>query len=200
MPKIVDHAERRRDIIAATWRVMTREGLTNTTMREIAKEARCSTGVLSHYFTDRADILASALIAAHLGVRARIDHKIRDARGLAALRLFMIEVLPLNDQGLREARIEACFWGEAIGNDALMKIQNEEVDNFCKRVRAILVQAESENEIRAGINIDQAVHECLILTDGLSIQSVMYPSMNDVDTQILLLEALLARIAADPST
>jgi AcrR family transcriptional regulator len=179
---------------------MTREGLTNTTMREIAKEANCSTGVLSHYFKDRADILASALIAAHLGVRARIDHKIRDARGLEALRLFMLEVLPLNEQGLREARIEACFWGEAIGNDALMKIQNEEVDSFCQRVRTLLLQTADENELRSGVNIDQTVHECLILTDGLSIQAVMYPAMNDGATQLLLLEALLARIAADPST
>jgi len=68
MPKIVDHAERRSSIISATWRVIARGGLANTTTREIAKEAGCSTGVLAHYFTDRADILTSALIAAHRGV------------------------------------------------------------------------------------------------------------------------------------
>jgi AcrR family transcriptional regulator len=194
MPKIVDHAERRSSIISATWRVIARGGLANTTTREIAKEAGCSTGVLGHYFTDRADILTSALIAAHRGVRARIDQNVGDARGLEALRRFMLEVLPLNDQGLLEARIEACFWGEAVGNQDLMKIQNDEVDSFCDRVRALLVEAEEDRELRRLVDIDQAVHQCLILMDGLSIQSVMYPERNDTEEQVAILDELLTRL------
>jgi AcrR family transcriptional regulator len=194
MPKIVDHDERRSGIISATWRVIARGGLANTTTREIAKEAGCSTGVLAHYFTDRADILASALVAAHRGVRARIEASVGDARGLEALRRFMLEVLPLNDQGILEARIEACFWGEAIGNHDLMKIQNDEVDSFCGRVRALLVQAQEDNELREMVDLDQAVHQCLILMDGLSIQSVMYPERNDAAEQVKILDELLTRL------
>lgn len=194
MPKIVDHAERRSSIISATWRVIARGGLANTTTREIAKEAGCSTGVLAHYFTDRADILASALVAAHRGVRARIEASVGDAQGLEALRRFMLEVLPLNDQGILEARIEACFWGEAIGNHDLMKIQNDEVDSFCARVRALLVQAEKDGELHTSVDIDQTVHQCLILMDGLSIQSVMYPDRSVAKEQVALLDELLARL------
>jgi AcrR family transcriptional regulator len=194
MPKIVDHDERRSSIISATWRVIARGGLSNTTTREIAKEAGCSTGVLAHYFTDRADILASALVAAHRGVRARIEASVGNTRGLEALRRFMLEVLPLDDQGILEARIEACFWGEAIGNHDLMKIQNDEVDSFCGRVRALLVQAEEDHELRDVVDLDQAVHQCLILMDGLSIQSVMYPERNDASEQVTILDELLTRL------
>jgi AcrR family transcriptional regulator len=194
MPKIVDHDERRSSIISATWRVIARGGLSNTTTREIAKEAGCSTGVLAHYFTDRADILASALVAAHRGVRARIEASVGNTRGLEALRRFMLEVLPLDEQGILEARIEACFWGEAIGNHDLMKIQNDEVDSFCGRVRALLVQAEEDHELRDVVDLDQAVHQCLILMDGLSIQSVMYPERNDASEQVTILDELLTRL------
>ena len=36
MPKIVDHAERRREVLDATWRVIGREGLEAATVRRIA--------------------------------------------------------------------------------------------------------------------------------------------------------------------
>jgi hypothetical protein len=117
-----------------------------------------------------------------------------DTRGLNALRRFMLEVLPLDEQALLEARIEACFWGEAVGNHHLMKIQNDEVDSFCDRVRAHLVQAAEDHELRATVDIDLTVHECLILMDGLSIQSVMYPERNGAREQVAILDALLARL------
>ena len=60
MPKIVDHAERRREVLDATWRVIGREGLEAATVRRIAAEAGCSIGVLAHYFQDKEDILISA--------------------------------------------------------------------------------------------------------------------------------------------
>jgi hypothetical protein len=106
----------------------------------------------------------------------------------------MLEVLPLDEQGILEARIEACFWGEAIGNHDLMKIQNDEVDSFCGRVRALLVQAEEDHELRDVVDLDQAVHQFLILMDGLSIQSVMYPERNDASEQVTILDELLTRL------
>ncbi|MBA4102389.1 MAG: TetR/AcrR family transcriptional regulator, partial [Arthrobacter sp.] len=36
MPKIVDHDERRLELVDATWRIIARQGLEGATMREIA--------------------------------------------------------------------------------------------------------------------------------------------------------------------
>ena len=45
VPKIVDWDARRDEILDATWRVIARDGLVNTTVRAIAREAGCSQGV-----------------------------------------------------------------------------------------------------------------------------------------------------------
>lgn len=197
MPKIVNHDARRREIVLATWRVIASAGLAGTTIREIAREAGCSSGVLAHYFTDRQDILASAMVMAHRGVRARADAHIEaeGAEGLAALRLIMLESLPLDDQRVLEARIEACFWGEAVGNDHMMKLQNAEVDGFCQRVRDRLVEAERVGDLHPGVDIDGTVDELLTLMDGCSIQAVLNPGRMPADRQVALLEAILRRIA-----
>ncbi len=195
MPKIVDHDTRRNEIVVAVWRVIARSGIANATTREIAREAGYSNGVLAHYFSDKADILASALITAHRGVRERTDRRNRTRRGIDALRVLMIEALPLTRQGILEAKIEASFWGEAVGSPALRKIQNDEVDGFCTRVRRRLVEARDDGQLAEGLDIDRAVHECLILMDGLSIQAVMYPARAAKTEQLELLDALLKRIS-----
>ena len=51
MPKIVDHDERREEILSAAIRVIDSVGLDNTTTRAIALESGYSNGVLSHYFS-----------------------------------------------------------------------------------------------------------------------------------------------------
>ena len=62
MPKIVDHDERREEILQAAIRVIDSVGLDNTTTRAIALESGYSNGVLSHYFQDKDDILQSILM------------------------------------------------------------------------------------------------------------------------------------------
>ena len=134
---------------------------------------------------------------AHRGVRERSDALIEGRRGLSALRLLMGECLPVTEQGALEAKIEACFWGEAIGNPALMKIQNDEVDQFLVRVRALLIQAADDGELDDGVDIEQSIRDCHVLVDGLSIQEVMYPARNAPSEQLALLDALLDRLRPD---
>ncbi len=53
MPKIVDYAQRRRDLVEATTRIIVRQGLSGTTMRDIAAEAGFANGVVKSYFARR---------------------------------------------------------------------------------------------------------------------------------------------------
>ena len=173
---------------------MARVGIAGTTIREIAREAGYSTGILAHYFADREDILSSALVQAHRRVRARGDASIADRRGLAALRLLMIESLPLTEESRLENTIEVCFWGEAVGNRPLMEIQNIEVDGFCARIRALVLQAGEDGELDPAIDVEQAVRQFLILNDAICLQSVMQPASAERETLLGLLDALIASL------
>ena len=119
MPKIVNWDERRDEILSATWRVIARDGIAKATIRAIAREAHCSPGILAHYFGDKADILGAALLLSHRRVRARMDARAAGLAGLDALRVIMLEALPLDDERDLEARIEISFWGRALGNPEL---------------------------------------------------------------------------------
>jgi AcrR family transcriptional regulator len=111
MPKIVKRDDRRDEILSATWRVIARDGIAKATIRSIAREAHCSPGILAHYFDDKADILGSALVLSRRRVAARMQAKAAGRTGLDALRVVMLEALPLDDERDLEAQIEISFWG-----------------------------------------------------------------------------------------
>ena len=148
MPKIVDWDARRDEILSATWRVIARDGIARATIRAIAREAHCSPGILAHYFDDKADILGSALVMSHRRVVARMDARAAGLAGLDALRVVMLEALPLDDERDLEAQIEISFWGRALGNPALRTVQHAEFDRFADRLRAYLARREAGRAAR----------------------------------------------------
>lgn len=194
MPKVVDWEERRDEVLDATWRVIARDGIKGATMRAIAKEVGYSSGVLAHYFNDKDDILASALILSHRRVAERMDKAVSNLDGLDALRAVMLEALPLDDHRLREAQIEVSFWGRTLGDARLERLQNSEFDRFSSRLRSLLDRAHELGQLRSGLDLDLATHECLIFVDGVSAERVLYPQRNPPARQLELLEGLLRGI------
>ncbi len=57
MPKVVDSDERRARLIAATSDAIARDGLAHVTLRTIARSAGWTTGIVTHYFADKRELL-----------------------------------------------------------------------------------------------------------------------------------------------
>ena len=196
MPKIVDWDARRDEILSATWRVIARDGIAKATIRAIAREADCSRGILAHYFDDKADILGSALVMSHRRVGARMDASAAGHRGLDALRIVMLEALPLDEVRDLEAQIEISFWGRALGNPALRNLQNSEFDRLRKRLRAHLDEAAEIGEIGENVDLDLVTHQLVALIDGVSAERVLYPDRVPPQRQADLLDQLLRSFRA----
>jgi AcrR family transcriptional regulator len=199
MPKIVDWEAKRDEILAATWRVIAREGIAKATIREIAREANCSRGILAHYFDDKADMLGSALLLSHRRVAARMETAARGLTGLAALRAVMLEALPLDDQRDLEAQIEISFWARALPATELRELQHSEFEKLWSRLRRHLDEAANAGDIGDDLDRDFATHQLVALIDGLSAERVLYPDRVSPDRQVAMLDALLASFAYVPS-
>ena len=194
MPKIVDWEARRDEILSATWRVIARDGITGATIRAIAREANCSRGILAHYFDDKADILGSALVMSRRRVADRMNARAAGLTGLEALRVVMLEALPLDHERDLEAQIEIGFWGRALGNPGLRKLQHAEFDRFAERLRGYLAEADKRGELRDGVDLTVAAHQLLVLIDGLSAERVLYPDRVSASRQRQMLDQLLGSL------
>ncbi|WP_326636125.1 TetR/AcrR family transcriptional regulator [Nonomuraea fuscirosea] len=197
MPKIVDHDERRREVLSAAGRVIVRDGIDAATTRAIAKEAGYSNGVLAHYFADKDEILLSALRQSHERIRARLTGKVTDAGGpggsaLAALRELLLDNLPLDDERARETRLEVSFWSRSLASERLAGVQRAEADELRAAVRDLLGRARAAGELRNGADeLDDHAEHLLALMDGLSLHLLLYPErLTRADAGRVMLRAL----------
>ncbi|SEM67094.1 TetR/AcrR family transcriptional regulator [Nonomuraea pusilla] len=192
MPKIVDHEERRREVMSAARRVIVRDGIDAATTRAIAKEAGYSNGVLAHYFADKDEILLSALRESHERIRARLTGKVEGVSGLAALRELLLDNLPLDAERTQETRLEVSFWSRSLASERLAEVQRAEAADLRAAVCHLLGQARAAGELgTCDDSLDDLAEHLLALVDGLSLHLLLYPDrLTRVDLERLLLKAL----------
>ena len=108
MPRIVDHDARRREIVAALWRVVRELGVEQTSVRTVAAEAGWSAGALRHYFATQEDLHAFALQTMLEQTSARVRRWLTEPTTDPVDRAVeLVEVLlPLDD----ERRSECLVW------------------------------------------------------------------------------------------
>ncbi|WP_169945999.1 TetR/AcrR family transcriptional regulator [Microbispora sp. H11081] len=176
MPKIVNHEERRGEVVAAARRIILREGIEAATTRAIAREAGYSNGVLTHYFADKDEILLSALEASHRRIADRLREKLSGRTGLAALRELLLDNVPLDDERAGETGLEVGFWGRSLTSPALLEVQRREAAELRYLVTSLLRSAAEAGEIRVDEDLEDVAERLLALVDGLSVHRLLYPS------------------------
>jgi AcrR family transcriptional regulator len=170
MPKVVDHAERRAQIVAATWDALGTVGLEGATMRTIAERAGCSTGRLTHYFASREEILIAALRQVHELAGTRMISAAAGATGADAVRAVLLEALPLDAERRREWRVWLAFWAQATVDPALREENERRYAEWREVLDRLLVEAVP------GLGADERagrVEDLVAIIDGLGVQATL---------------------------
>ncbi|MFI6508903.1 TetR/AcrR family transcriptional regulator [Streptosporangium sp. NPDC050855] len=195
MPKIVDHEERREEVVEAARRIILREGIEAATTRAIAREAGYSNGVLTHYFADKDDIMLSALRSSHRRIVERLRGKLAGLTGLAALRELLLDNLPLDEERVAESGLEVGFWSRSMTSPALLEAQRAEAEELRYLVRSLLGSAAADGEIVTGEDLDDVAERLLALVDGLSVHRLLYPGRLGPERLERMLGAELERLS-----
>jgi AcrR family transcriptional regulator len=198
MPKIVDHDARREEIIAAVWRLVAREGFASLTMRQLASEVGMANGALVRYFPTRDDILRAAFRRAFDATNERADRTIDSLEGLEAFRRLCIEILPLDDERLDEARVVIGFWDYAVVDHELIKVFDDAMSQWRARMTIYLTSAQLGGEVSESVQVEAVVDLVLATLMGLQINAVFSASHNTPDRQMRILDGLLAGLAPPP--
>ena len=196
MPKIVDHGERRAEVLEATWRVIRSRGLEAATVREIAKEAGVSNGVLAHYFADKNEILVQAHRLAYDRVFRRVELKVGSDVGIEALRTTLYAALPMDDDRRVEAIIDISYIGRAMNDPKLKAVRKESAATARSWWLSALHAADAAGQLAPGIDLELLADELLVFIDGVSLQAALFPELMPTELQKRLADSLIDRIAA----
>ena len=199
MPKIVDHAERRSEILEATRRVILKHGLGAVTMRNIATEAGSSTGLVNHYFADKSCLLVATLEASGATFDRRLgEHVAGKAPGRASIRALLEGALPFDDA----QRIHWILWfgfGKLVPwgsqDDAVRTLQRTWYTDWHRQIKANFAVAVENGEFWPGLDARSEVDRLVALVVGLGVESALLgvkksrqKLMRLVDDQLATLE------------
>jgi AcrR family transcriptional regulator len=153
VPKIVDHDQRRGDIVAATWRIIATEGIDAVTMRRLAIELGLSNGALARYFPSKADIVGAAFWDAVVATNARFEAAGgASLTGSVAMRLLLHEMFPFEDVTRREALIAIPFFDYAQHHPGLQQVWARFLALETPVVHRILDEMVEEGTARADLD------------------------------------------------
>jgi AcrR family transcriptional regulator len=179
MPKIVDHEVRRKELIDATWRVICRVGLHNTTIGLIAAEAGYSHGIVSHYFTSKADMLFAAHQLTFSRLKDKVDALLTgwpDEPAAAKLRTVFDWMLPLDPERLTEAEVELNFWGQAVTTEGLLTARTQVLETEMAEWWLPLIAGCRADGLVISSATDVSIAKSLMaFIDGVSAYSVLFP-------------------------
>jgi AcrR family transcriptional regulator len=194
MPKEVDHDERREVLLEAVWRVIARDGLEGATIRAMARETGWSSGVLAHYFTDKDEILVSALKLAYERIAARCERKLDGLSGIRALHELVLDNLPLDDERELETKFLMNYWSRAIRDHGVPRPERRG-----PQLIDLLAELTREGQEAGEIVVDQApddiAERLLALIDGFSLHTLLDPDRLSRDRQVELIGQEFERLS-----
>lgn len=196
MPKIIDHAQRRRDLVNAALRIITRQGLSGATMRDIAEEAGFANGAIKPYFANKADLLEATYVYVFESTNKRVRRATRWLIGLPALAAFAREVLPVNAELQDEARVVLSFWGEVAQDPVHAEVMQSSMELWRQQIVGWLEEARGAGELASCVNI--AIEAEVLITHmmGAQVTSIVGGKRFDSEGFMTQLEYYLARLSA----
>ncbi|WP_229074159.1 TetR/AcrR family transcriptional regulator [Actinoplanes sp. DH11] len=172
MPKIVDHDQRRSEIVEAYLTVVARDGLPGATSRAVAAELNVGTGALWHYFDGFDAVAAGAYQRISELTTERIVAATAGLRGLDAVDAMLREILPLEKKTVDEAYVVVGFWGRLAANKRIAETQSDVVDEWAGMLRGHLTDAIADGVLRPETPVDEVINVVLTIAVAQQVHAV----------------------------
>jgi AcrR family transcriptional regulator len=206
MPKFVDAALRRQEVVEAVFRIVAADGLERASLREVADEAELAVGSVRHYFASSDELLAHSfgvVVDRIVDRLAAADHRLAEAQpgtpehreGVLTL---LGEILPLDE----ERAVDACVW-MAFKNAARTKpFLAAEADRSHRAVAAIVGRLVMDlSSAGTDVTMDQQrlvteAERLLATLDGLTMHALLQPEWMTAQMCNDVLESHLAGLGS----
>ncbi len=190
-----NHEARRRDVSEAVWRVLAAHGFGGLTLRAVAAELGATTGLLTHYFPAKRDLVAYALDL--LEQRSASRPRRAAGAGLSAVRAAMLDILPLTAEATDANRIWVSSWDVALADPALSGDHARRYAQGRDRLRDLVAAAQQLGELPAGDPARIAAGaQAFVL--GLVVQALFAPTAFPPHRQVELLDDYLVSLTSPP--
>lgn len=199
MPKIIDHEQRRAEIVAVARRLILEGGFDAATMRSIAAAAGFANGALKHYFPGKDSIIEATFDAALADMQKRGALANRAALAAMppgdALRAWLMSPFPDEPEKIENGRVLLVLWERAAASPALAARYRTFFEDWRQTTRSFLrpVLGLPDGEL------DLWALEIMSMTVAANVVNLMHPDGRFIDTYRALVDRFVDRCIAAAS-
>ncbi len=174
----VDRFEARRaEIISAALRVIERDGLQAASVRAIAYEMGCTTGVLSHHFRTKDDLTALACDEVTRAIGRRITAADLTGQAGQQLRNVALAFLPDDPASNQAWTVWLHFLAAALQQPEMMDRHSRATDAVRDHLSALLRSFKSEGLLGTDLDPDFEAAYLFALLEGLGTDAFISPDL-----------------------
>lgn len=166
-----DHAKRQQQIAHALLRVIGEYGFDKATMRLVAREASCTTGVLTHYFDTKTDLVCSAIDILFDWAEQLARTAAAGGESLKALQV----VAGISGEGERPPFDFWAVWLQVLAKAGQSRRLSQAVRKRYGRFRDLLTEiireGQRRKQIRSDISADLLADHINAVSDGLGLMA-----------------------------
>ncbi|MEL6777289.1 MAG: TetR/AcrR family transcriptional regulator [Cyanobacteria bacterium J06597_16] len=186
--------DRRLEVSEAAWRVIVREGLDRTSMRAIAQEMSCTTGVVTHYFRNKEALILFALNQVTERLQVLMQNALENVSGTERLVVMLSAFLPIDRQRQEILKVWVAFLGYAVGREKLMAEHQQSAAQLREVIIQELKHLQAEQLIRPDIDPSIESNALLALGNGVSLDSLIQSNRLSVEQQKLVIRRYIEQI------
>lgn len=180
----------------AVWRVLAERGFSGLTMRAIAVELGASTGLVTHYYSNKMELVRMAVELAEEQARVITRHPFENP-GLDGLHAALLDVMPLTPEMAAMNRVWVSFWGEALSDKSLGDFEIKRYERWRGMLRPHVEAAVEAGELPAGTDIEDVVAMSAAFAHGVVVQALVDPERFPPDRQRALVDQFIQGLRGD---
>ena len=196
MPRVVDHRQRRDELIDAVWQLIVEQGLAGITIRKVAERSGWSSGAVRHYLPTRESILDAAAQRVGEAIEQRVRTVPASATPQQALVGMLRAVLPTDESMRLASLVWLAFVGQAASDPSVAEAQGIVYRDLNAQLVSMLEWALAQGYAVAGGPATTA-RELQALVDGLTVH-VLLDRVSDDEARATV-RAAVARLVTDAS-
>ncbi len=198
MPKIIDHDQRRRDIIEVAKRLILQGGFEAATMRSLANEAGFANGALKHYFPGKESIIAATFqsVLAEIDPQGQVDQQETQSGQDAAdqLRAAIRRWFPLTEREINAGRVLLVLWEHAASNPELAELYRQFFASWGEIIQRLLRNACVGGPELSAADADRLTLEIRSMVIGANVVNLMHPDARHVATYTRYIDDIVRRV------
>jgi AcrR family transcriptional regulator len=202
MPRQVDHELRRRQIAQAVWRLATRGGLEDVTLRQVATEAGVSARLLQYYFGTRNQLLLGALEVLNADAEQRARERLATLGDTpetrAVVRGVLLELLPLDEERRSRHLVHAAYFVRFLVEPALAATARDAPLALEGLVADLISKGQELRQVAP--HIDASAEASFLVAGAEGLQSSVLLGQRTPEQAVILIDQQLDRIFVEQAS